>query len=707
MPKHSARSATKRGRPGIPGVRPEIQALRTIAVLAVVVYHLWPAWLPGGYVGVDIFFAISGFLIIGHLLREVDRHSRIRLLDFWAKRVRRLLPASLIVIVATGIATVLLVPDVVWRQWFQEMGASAIYVQNWLLAINSVDYLGADNKPSPTQHFWSLSVEEQFYIFWPIIIVVVLFVARRFARVQPRRAIGVVLAVLTIASFVYSVYGVAVDPAPAYFVTHARAWEFGIGGLVAFFFATPLASHDNVRSAVSWGGIALIAVSLVVYTGETPFPGVAALVPVVGTLAVIWAGMPRSVWAPSGLYRTRPVQWIGDISYSVYLWHWGPIVILPFVLGHGLDDWLRLAILGGSLVLGWLSKLFVEDPFRLKGPLVRWPSWASVTSALAVTALVVGACTFVNVQTGARFEQAAAAADALIAESAACVGASAIESGGDCESPYAVTSLTNPGIAKTDIGKGVREVDDCKQYIAVPDLVTCDIGDTEAPTATIALLGDSHAGVYLEPFDIYGKAHGIRFVTYIKTWCAGTGAENVFVQGGSPEINQSCTDWGRAALTDIAANAEITGVVFANFTGAYAFPADGTVGRALTAEDYVAAWEPLIAADKKVIALRDTPNAGAVNVPDCVSKNMSEYDPCATDISVGLLDADRDPQLAAAEELPEVSVIDMSDIFCDTIECHSVIGGLIVFFDAYHMTATFARTMADVVGPEITRAMKN
>jgi peptidoglycan/LPS O-acetylase OafA/YrhL len=693
-----------RGRPGIPVVRPEIQALRAIAVVAVVLYHLWPSRIPGGYVGVDIFFAISGFLIIGHLLREVDRHNRVRLLDFWAKRARRLLPASLLVIVATGIATIVLVPDVVWRQWFQEMGASAIYVQNWLLALNSVDYLGADNKPSPTQHFWSLSVEEQFYIFWPIIIVVVLFIARRFASVKPRQAIGVVLAVLTVASFASSVHGVAVDPAPAYFVTHSRAWEFGIGGLVAFFFASPLAGRDGVRAAVSWVGLALIAVSLFAFRAETPFPGVAALLPVLGTLAVIWAGMSRSVFAPSFLFRLRPVQWLGDISYSVYLWHWGPIVILPFVLGRDLDVWMRLAIVGGAILVGWASKVLVEDPFRLKGPLVRWPSWASVTSALAVTGLVVAACTFVNVQTGARFELAASA-DLVAAQGSACAGAKAVVAGEKkCPDPFAVTDLTNPGVAKTDIGKGVREVDECKQFIDKPELVTCNIGSDD-PTKTLALLGDSHAGMYLEPLDLYGKAHGIRFITYIKTWCGGTGGDEVYVQAGDATVEKSCSDWGDAAIEDIAANDDISGVVFSNYTVAYTFPPEGSVGRAITADDYVSAWKPLIAADKKIIVLRDVPSGGVI-IPDCVASNMGTYDPCPMDRSVVLLAADKDPQLAAAKSLRGVSVIDMSDILCGTTVCHSVIGGLVVYFDNHHLAATFSRTLTEILGKQISKAMK-
>jgi len=686
-------------------MRPEIQALRAIAVLSVVIYHLWPERLPGGFVGVDIFFAISGFLIIGHLLRDVQRRGRISLLDFWAKRARRLLPASLIVILATGVATVLLVPDTVWRQWFQEMGASAIYVQNWLLAANAVDYLGADNKPSPTQHFWSLSVEEQFYIFWPIIIVVALAICRAAKSTHARRVLGIVLVVLTVASFAYSVWGVANEPAAAYFVTHSRAWEFGLGGLLAYFFALPLPARDRLRAAVSWLGIAGLVITLVLYRGTTPFPGASALLPVLATLAVIWAGMPATRWAPSALYRLKPVQWIGDISYSFYLWHWAPIVIVPFVLGHSLTTVDKVVILAAAVVVAWLSKRLVEDPVRSARPLVSRSSWVSVTGALAATALVLAACVVVDARTADRFE-ADAAANAALAEESTCIGAEATVPGADCPRPFEVTPLTNPGVAKTDIGKGVREVDECKQYIAVPDVVSCDIGDVKNPRTTLALIGDSHAGMYLETLDLYGKAHEIKFVTYIKTWCAGTGAQNVFVQGGSPEINKSCTDWGRSVLAEVAASDDIDGAVFSNFTRPYADVAKGSIGREIQPEDYTAAWDELLDAGKRVVVMRDIPFAGPVFVPDCVAQELATYDPCATPVGEALLPEKDDPQLIAAGERPEVKVVDLTDIFCDAKRCHSVIGGLIVYFDNHHLTSAFARSLDEVMGSRIEAVLQ-
>ncbi|MGH2943554.1 MAG: acyltransferase family protein, partial [Solirubrobacteraceae bacterium] len=227
-------------------LRPEIQALRALAVLTVVVYHLWPAAMPGGFVGVDVFFAISGFLITAHLVREVEKTGRLSIWRFWARRARRLLPAALLTLLACAVATLLLVPQLYWQQFLTEIGASTAYVQNWQLAADAVDYLAAENRPSPVQHFWSLSAEEQFYVVWPLLIVVAaVWAARR------RLAIAIVLALVTGLSLAYSITETAANPAAAYFVTPTRAWEFGAGGLLALL-GTRTRLPDAVRAALSW-----------------------------------------------------------------------------------------------------------------------------------------------------------------------------------------------------------------------------------------------------------------------------------------------------------------------------------------------------------------------------------------------------------------------------------------------------------------------
>ena len=255
-------------------MRREIQGLRAVAVLLVVLFHLWPGRVPGGYIGVDVFFVISGFLITSLLLRELDRSGSVSLGQFWARRLRRLLPASYLVLAVSAVGTLLFVPRLVWEQFFGEILGAGLYVENWVLAVNSVDYLAAENSPSPAQHYWTLSAEEQFYLVWPLLVLLGIWLARRATRrsgvpAVPRRAVFVVLAVGVVASLAYSLWVSATNPAWAYFVTPARAWEFGAGALLAF--APPVARRVPVlaRALLGWGALVVLLVCALVFDAGT------------------------------------------------------------------------------------------------------------------------------------------------------------------------------------------------------------------------------------------------------------------------------------------------------------------------------------------------------------------------------------------------------------------------------------------------------
>src|SRR6516225_5753045 len=223
--------------------RPDIQGLRALAVAMVVIYHLYPSLLPGGFVGVDVFFVISGFLITGHLWRGYRRTGRVGLVDFWGRRARRLVPAAALVLAVTWLASRLVLPATRLADTADQVRASALYFQNWLLAHNAVDYLKSNDAASPLQHFWSLSVEEQFYLLWPWLFVAAVAAVRLRARRAGRhRAAGItagravvagLAGALVLGSLAYSVYDTRTDPAAAYFVTTTRIWELGLGGLLA------------------------------------------------------------------------------------------------------------------------------------------------------------------------------------------------------------------------------------------------------------------------------------------------------------------------------------------------------------------------------------------------------------------------------------------------------------------------------------------
>ncbi len=353
-------------------------------------HHGWPAVAPAGYMGVDVFFVVSGFLITGLLLREAEQRGRISLRAFYLRRARRILPAALAVLLAVSLLTVAVVPQREWRAWFREIVASALYFENWQLAVDSQIPARADLESTPVQHYWSLSVEEQFYLFWPLLLIAALWVAARRAS-GSRVVLTVTLGAVTAASLVYCLVLTGQDSDLAYFSTLTRTWEFGAGGLLALLAGAPLPQHHRLRSAVSAAGLVLIVVPIVTFRSPELFPGVVVLAPVVGTMAVIWAGMPKAAWSPARVAALAPVQWMGDVSYSLYLWHWPIFMFTPYLIGMPSPPWVMALLVVLAFLVAGLSKRVIEDPFRAPAAGLRARPSFMLGGIAAVVAVVVGA----------------------------------------------------------------------------------------------------------------------------------------------------------------------------------------------------------------------------------------------------------------------------------------------------------------------------
>ncbi|MEO6470368.1 MAG: acyltransferase family protein, partial [Aeromicrobium sp.] len=471
-------------------VRAEIQGLRALAVGLVILYHLWPLHLPGGYIGVDVFFVISGFLITSHLVREVESSGRISLPQFWARRARRLLPASLLVAAVSAVGVLVLVPKTLWVQFLREVFASVLYVQNWALARDSVDYLAADNVVSPVQHFWSLSVEEQFYLVWPLLILLAVALSRRRSNRWKRVAIAVTLGAVVAVSLAYSVWETFKTPQSAYFVTPTRAWEFGVGGLLAVLGTATRSEWNPARSAVSWIGIGAIAISALTFTDQTPFPGWAAMIPVCGALAIIWAGETSGWWSSTWIARSVPVRFIGDTSYSSYLWHWPLIVLVPYATNSQLTTGQKLLILLATLLLAQASKTLVEDPTRIaKFFAAARPRRTFAFSVLGMVAvLTISGCGLVALQMNVAAQKDAARS--VLSNPPSCFGASAMDDGLVCDNPK-LGGMIVPSPLYVDPDASSK----CTRLDSDPSgLSPCEFGTPqEDAAARVVLIGDSHA----------------------------------------------------------------------------------------------------------------------------------------------------------------------------------------------------------------------
>jgi len=678
-------------------LRPEIQALRAIAVATVVVFHYWPHLISGGYIGVDVFFAISGFLITGHLVREVEGSGRVSLSGFWARRARRILPAALLVLLFCAVATFLIVPLNLWDQFFSEIQASTLYVENWYLAHQAVDYLGADNRPSPVQHYWSLSVEEQFYIVWPLLILIAMTVVRKGSALLRRRAIILMLALLTAASLAYSIWDTANNPASAFFVTPTRVWEFGAGGLLAIFAIST--ARPQLRAAVSWIGVAMILGAAFAYTPETRFPGTAAILPIAGTLAVIWAGSPALRWAPTGWMSLRPAQWLGDVSYSVYLWHWPLLILTPFLLLKDLGTPIKLALVGLTLVLAALSKRYVEDPLR-SGPLLagRRPR-RSFVFALAGTATVLLATVIALAVLTNKQGEDTQLGQQLLAAHTRCLGAAARDPEHQpCNNPKLRLLVTpTPAVAtsglKTEGG------------ICSPDrmsfdgaLAICSFGaPADRAKEHVALVGDSHSFKWRTGFYVAALERGWNVTSIGQTGCPFS---LVPPPSSTGEALRTCQDRNRQLPGWLARHPEIDTVFFAQATQRIR---PKNVERAI--KGYQDAWRTLPPSVKTIIILRDNPKARKDTL-DCIERAIGDHQPAGTACAIRrelVVErfTDAAPEAARRLNKPNIGVVDLMDFYCDKKLCYPVIGGVLVTSDKSHLTPLFNTTLV----PYLLRAL--
>ena len=641
--------------------RPEIQALRAVAVGLVVAFHFWPDALPGGYVGVDVFFVISGFLITGSLWSEVSRTGRISLREFWARRIRRLLPAASVVLVACLALMLAFVPRSLWQETVLQIGASALYAQNWVLAAGSVDYLAAEGTPTLVQHYWSLSVEEQFYLVWPLLLLLAVLLGRRRKSV----VIGA-FAALAVGSFVYSVL-LTGNPS-GYFNTGGRAWEFALGGLLSF--------APAVRSRwLSLAGVVLIALAALLYSGATPFPGATALLPVVGAGLVIAGGVNR-------VAALRPLQFVGNVSYSAYLWHWPLLVVLPALVGPW---WAVVAVLL-TVLLAWATTRFVEAPLRRS---IRRPYRLAVAAALVV--VLAGTATWSTVQVGV--SASAASAQERLADDG-CFGAAALVEG--CDSPFSAVGVDTAFAAQD---RGILGTTPCNSGGTA--VVRCEFG-ADDPAVTVAVVGNSHAGALIPGLEAYALEHDWRVVLFRKTDCLGVSTVDASGAGGEP-----CAVWSRAVLAEVTDSPEFDAVLFVSHQNAlhYLTAPRPTASAELALQDNIAANLAAVeASGKAVVVVGDVPGTKPVPAPECVYRHSGEYDPCALPRAADALE-DANVESRAASATPGVRTFSLLPYLCDATTCHSVIGGAVVYFDDHHLTATFSRSLAPYLGAAVEGAL--
>lgn len=675
-------------------LRSDIQAFRALAVLSVVIFHLWPNRLPGGFVGVDVFFVISGFLITQHLIRDVE-NNKFSVVAFWAKRIRRLLPASLTVLIVTAIAIFFVAPRDLWPTWISEVGASAAYFQNWALATNAVDYLAADNAASPTQHFWSLSVEEQFYFSLPILIWVILRFLRGKGLAVTKRAITFLLSSVVIFSLIGGIYLTYAEPVSSYFFTQVRAWQFGAGALLAATWLGVPQSRAYKFSSLGVG-LGLIFLSALLLNGSMAYPGFWAVIPTLGTVLVLSSDLKEGIAAR--FMAWKPIQFIGDISYSIYLWHWPLIILLPFVIGN-LSTFSKLAIIAISVSLAALSQKYIEQPFIRSGRREGARNFNAIAGMAVACGAILASSVAVAAQADETIRVELSRQQSVASAGMDCLGAASRAPDGEVCNNSALNGMLFPSVdlASKDSPTLLmpKHCQGTKSSDSVPK--PCSLSDKNSEVK-IALIGDSHSAQYMAPMLSIARKNQWQIISYSKGGCPLSYAERTH----DSVLMAACKKWVRTAVKqlttqgfDLIVTSQVSGTEWAS---------KNMNSKTYAEEGLVRVWRDINKAGIPILVIKDNPRPIKASIL-CIKKNkFSNLQACQNSMKSAML---FDPQPGAVSKLNSnlTKLVDFTNVYCVNGKCDAVIGGVIVNRDENHLTNTFARTLAPYLELEMKASL--
>ncbi|MFM6941546.1 MAG: acyltransferase family protein [Candidatus Planktophila sp.] len=589
---------------------PQIQALRALAAILVLLFHA--KIVGGGYIGVDIFYVISGYLITGLILREIEESGMLNFKAFYLRRVKRLLPTSFSILMVTALASWLLYPGTMRAELGKDILAAAVYVSNFLFAFWQMDYQNLNAIPPVVVHFWSLAVEEQFYLFWPIIVLI----AFKFGG---RKKLFQVIGAITLISFAWSLYLTQASPIWAFYSLPTRAWELGIGALLL---AIP--KKYKLSLFYPWAALALIIYGTLAYTDKTPFPGTAAIAPVIGTAAAIASisSWPRILNFFSNL---RFTQWLGEISYPLYLWHW-PLLVIPMVyLGRGLHIYERALAILATLLLADLTHRFIEQPLR----------HVSLSPKKIITGAVIAS--LIGTSTG-------------LAISATANNTITLPTG----QSYSLEEIMQ---------KPKVYLDDCHVNNGETVSGACVYGP-DVPTKVV-LFGDSHAAQWMPVLEELAYEQNFQLISLTKSACPGPAV--LKVETGEYK-NADCSTWRDNSIARIKSIKPMA--VLVSGMQYFEVPSGYASRTVWWSEGEAKTFAALQGSSKHIIYISDTPHPQR-DVPSC--------------IAAGRIDKCNNTEPSQAIFTTGWQQINPTPWFCAQ-NCPAILNGVVVYRDASHIS---------------------
>lgn len=630
--------------------------------------HAEIPWAEGGFVGLDVFYVLSGFLITGLILGEYRKRGTVSLKSFYGRRAKRLLPMAATVLLFIAVGSLILFPPVMQMETGRDIVAASLYFVNWRFIAEDVDYFAfSEGIVSPTQHYWSLSVEEQFYLAWPLLLLGCAILAIRLAR----RPFGVMLTlttVLAVASLLYSITYTQQEPLSAYFSTLTRGWEILFGAILAIVLPRSLRMPRPLAGLLVIGGVATVIACSFAFNEIDPYPGWRALLPVLGTMALIVGGSAVHRGVGIRLLAVRPLQYLGKISYAWYLWHWPFVVFAIAIWGHMSPGFLLLATVA-AWIPAEISHRLIEEPFRRSRSLNLRPRRAlAIGGVCTVTAVAAGLTVGMN-RIGLEEAPEEVVAGALAAETG---------------QPQQKASAIRPVPERARDDRGLAFERGCLVTGPITESPDCVFSKTESPVKRVVLFGDSHGLQYAPAVGRVARDRGWEVTVLTRGNCLV--AETTY--------RKNCDKWRANALDRIDAEQPDLTIVSSSTLDRFKLKdGDREMSRIESQPRLVSAMERTLrrikAVSKDVVLIRD--QARAPFLPyECVADNGDELENCVFDSArrrEWAFDLD-------AARRAGVKVIDPDRKLCPRGKCASVIGDVLVYRDTYHLSATFSRTLA-------------
>ena len=682
--------------------RSDIEGLRAIAVLAVLLFHAGVPGLAGGYIGVDVFFVVSGYLITSLLVSEKETSGAISLSSFYSRRVRRLLPVSAAVAVSTLIASWFWLEPIRFRSLANDVLAVATFSSNFLFAHRGADYLQSTFPPSPLQHYWSLAVEEQFYVVWPVLIALLCIGASQSSRLNVRVRVGVASAVVAVVSFVLCMRLMNVSQPWAFFSPHTRAFELAAGALAAVVPVLTAKWFRTFNAIAAWCGVAAIIVFTVQFNERTQFPGPWAILPVIASVLALRGGN-ATMWAPVAVLKLAPFQWLGSRSYSAYLWHWPILMVVAAGFNRTLSVADGLVCIAIALGLSEFSYRFIENPVRhnisIRGLRAAAMATAVITLLVgsgvlarnnlptitlgpdATTPTLVGSTTIPN---GVATTTIAPTAPTLPPQG------TSVQALIDAAGMTGLPGNLNPGLQRAVNDKPIIYSNGCHASFSATHPKKCEYGDLTS-SVVVGLFGDSHAAQWFSALEKVAIKRHWKLITYTKSGCPPADIPTYSSVLG--KVYTECGPWRKNVLDQMVLDG-VKVVFVAHFDRLLS----ATTRKPMWQKEWREAMQGTVTAleGKGItpILVQDTPYPGQ-NVPSCLSRSYTNIQLCSPRMSAAYRDDMQ--QMLVDFDRAGTNVLWVKNWFCAETSCPTVVGNVLVYRDDNHMTVTYSSLIAPLL----------